>query len=51
MMNTYLVVPYYLLFKIQQPIGKRKKRILGFPGCSDARESACNSEDPGSVPE
>ena len=24
MMNTYLVVSYYLLFKIQQPIGKRK---------------------------
>ena len=24
MMNTYLVVPYHLVFKIQQPIGKGK---------------------------
>ena len=25
--------------------------ILGFPGCSDSKESACNAGDPGSIPE
>ena len=23
---------------------------LGFPGCSDSKESACDAEDPGSIP-
>ena len=25
-------------------------RSVGFPGGSDGRESACNAEDPGSIP-
>ena len=24
---------------------------MGFPGCSDGKESACNAEDPGLIPE
>ena len=24
--------------------------LLGFPGGSDGKESACNAEDPGSIP-
>ena len=25
--------------------------VMGFPGGSDAKESACNAGDPGSIPE
>ena len=25
--------------------------IMGFPGVSDSKDSACNAEDPGSIPE
>ena len=28
-----------------------KKKILGFPGGSDDKVSACNAGDPGSIPE
>ena len=29
----------------------KKKKILGFPGGSDDKVSACNAGDPGSIPE
>ena len=38
------MVKYQDIFKIQNPL------LLGFPGGSDGKESACNAGDPGSIP-
>ena len=29
---------------------EKGKNLLGFPGVLDSKESACNAEDPGSIP-
>ena len=29
---------------------EKGKNLLGFPGVSDGKESACNAGDPGSIP-
>ena len=38
------MVKYQDIFNIQNPL------LLGFPGGSDGKESACNAGDPGSIP-
>ena len=55
MMNTYLVVPYYLVFKIQQPIGKRKnifgaslvaQMLDNLPAMQETQVWSLSREDP-----
>ena len=44
-----MYIAFLVLFKILF-IFKLKYGYLGFPGGSDGKESACNAEDPGSIP-
>ena len=41
----------FCLFFISRSVVVVKLLNRGFPGGSDGRESACNAEDPGSIPE
>ena len=38
------------LTRILDIVWKALRRLLGFPGGSDGKESACNAGDPGSIP-